>query len=165
MKRALLVALLASIGGVLAVSIPAATASSTKPAKIVLYKTSIGKILVCGAACPPGQTGYTVYAYTKDAKNKDVCQNSHPCIQSWPPVLTKGKAIAGAGVKQSLLGSIKLKNGQHQVTYAGHAIYTYAGDSKKHETAFVNLFQFGGYWPGLNASGQEVDKNGRPTTK
>jgi predicted lipoprotein with Yx(FWY)xxD motif len=155
----------ASIGAALASSIPAATASSTKPAKIVLYKTSIGKILVCGAGCPSGQGGYTVYAFTKDTKNKDACQHIAYCLQSWPPVLSKGKPIAGTGVKQSLLGTIKLKSGKFQVTYAGDPIYTYVGDSSKHETAFVNYYQFNGYWPGLNASGQELDKHGHVTTK
>lgn len=161
MRRVLLAAVTASLVGASAVAL----ASATKPAKVVLYKTSIGKILVCGSGCPTGQTGYTVYAYTKDSKNKDVCQQNRYCLQSWPPVLTKGRPIAGSGVKQSLLGQIKLKGGKFQVTYAGHPIYTYVGDSSKHETSFVNYYQFGGYWPGLNASGQELDKNGHPTTK
>jgi predicted lipoprotein with Yx(FWY)xxD motif len=163
-----LVALVASIGGLLAWSIPAATASpasSTKPAKIVLYNTKIGKILVCASGCPTGQTGYTVYAFTKDAKNQDACQKIQYCLNAWPPVLTKGRPIAGTGVKQALLGSIKLKSGKYQVTYAGHAIYTYVGDSSKHETSFVNYFQFQGYWPGLNAKGQFLDKNGHVTVK
>lgn len=175
MRRVFLVALMACVGGALAWSIPAATASTarnasaTKPAKIGLYKTHIGKILICTSGCPSGQngtqTGYTVYAYTKDKGAKDVCQNNSYCIQSWPPVLTKGKPIAGAGVKQSLLGTTKLKNGKFQVTYAGHPIYTYYPDPSKHATTYVNLFQFNGYWPGLNAKGQYLDKQGHVTTK
>ncbi len=142
-----------------------ALASSTKPAKIVLFRTSIGKILVCGSGCPPGRTGYTVYAFTKDSKNKDACQRIRSCLQAWPPVLTKGRPIAGSGVRQSLLGQVKLTSGKFQVTYAGHPIYAYVGDSSKHQTSFVNIYQFGGYWPALNASGQELDKHGHPTTK
>jgi predicted lipoprotein with Yx(FWY)xxD motif len=165
LRRVLLVTLVASIGAALAWSIPVATASSTKPAKIVLVQTGIGKILVCGSGCPTRQTGYTVYGFTKDAKNQDACQRISYCLQSWPPVITKGRPIAGTGVKQSLLGTIKLKSGKFQVTYAGHAIYTYVGDSSKHETAFVNYFQFMGYWPGLNAAGQYLDKQGHVTTK
>jgi predicted lipoprotein with Yx(FWY)xxD motif len=167
-----MVSVVASIGA-LAWSIPAIassartarTASSTKPAKIGLYKTNIGKILICDSGCPTGQTGYTVYSFTKDAKKQDACQHIPYCLQSWPPVLSKGKPIAGTGVKQSLLGTIKLKNGKNQVTYAGRAIYTYIGDASKHETSFVNYFQFQGYWPGLNAAGQELNKQGKPTTK
>lgn len=171
MRRVLLVATAATIGGTLAVSIPAATASTSraasasKPAKIELYKTSIGKILICGSGCPSGQTGYTVYAFTRDSKNRDACQKISYCLQSWPPVLTKGRPIAGTGVRQSLLGTTKLKSGKLQVTYKGFPIYTYVGDSSKHETAFVNYYQFNGYWPGLNASGQELNGNGHPTTK
>jgi predicted lipoprotein with Yx(FWY)xxD motif len=160
------VALLAALAwSIPALASSARTASTSKPAKIELFNTKIGKILVCGSGCPSGQTGYTVYDYTKDAKKQDVCQKNSACIQTWPPVLTKGKPIAGTGVKQSLLGTIKLKNGKSQVTYAGHAIYTYVGDSSKHETQFVNLYQFNGYWPGLNAAGQQLNKQGKPTTK
>jgi predicted lipoprotein with Yx(FWY)xxD motif len=161
LRRVLLVAVAALLAG----ATGAALASATKPAKIELYKTHIGKILICGSGCPSGQTGYTVYAFTRDKRTKDACQNIQYCLQSWPPVLTRGKPIAGTGVRQSLLGTTKLKNGRLQVTYNGHPIYTYIGDSSKHETAFVNYYQFGGYWPGLNASGQELNKQGRPTNK
>jgi predicted lipoprotein with Yx(FWY)xxD motif len=159
-----LVAGVLTLGGALAWSIPA-LASATKPAKIILYKTNIGKILVCGSGCPTGQAGFTVYAFTADKGTKDVCQNNQACIQTWPPVLTKGKPIAGTGVRQSKLGTTRLKNGKLQVTYAGHPIYTYAGDSQKHQTDFVNIYQFNGYWPALNAAGQELDKHGHVTTK
>jgi predicted lipoprotein with Yx(FWY)xxD motif len=161
LRRVLLVVVTVSLVG----AIPAALASSTKPAKIVLYKTHIGKIVVCGSGCPTGRTGYTVYAFTKDTQGKESCQHIQNCLQAWPPVLTTGKPIAGSGIKQSLLGTIKLKSGKFQVTYAHHPIYAYIGDSSKHQTSFVNIYQFGGYWPALNGSGQELDKHGRPTTK
>ena len=43
--------------------------------------------------------------------------------------MTKGKPVAGMGVKKSLLGTAK-RGSKLQVTYNGHPLYTYIGDSK-----------------------------------
>ena len=132
-------------------ALPAALAAShAGGAKINLESTKkFGKIL-------DNSKGFTIYAFTKDSRNKNACQNIGGCQGAWPPVVTTGKPVAGAGVKQSLLGTIKLKNGKTQVTYNGHPLYTYIGDSSPHETTYVNLFQFGGYWPAVNAAGALV---------
>ena len=150
LRRVLVLAVVA-VSGVLAWS---ATASTTKPAKISLYKTSIGKILVCKSGCPSGQAGYTVYAFTKDRGTKDRCQRNSACIQTWPPVLTKGTPIAGTGVKQSLLGTTRLRNGKHQVTYAGHPLYTFTGDKSPGEANGNASGAFGGTWTALKGSGE-----------
>jgi predicted lipoprotein with Yx(FWY)xxD motif len=71
-------------------------------------------------------------------------------------VTTKGKPVAGPGVKQRLLGTIKLKNGKLQVTYNGHPLYTYVADGAPHQTFYVNQFQAGGRWPAVNAAGKLV---------
>jgi hypothetical protein len=40
-----------------------------------------------------------------------------------PPLMARGKPIAGRGLKSSLLGTIRRANGVRQVTYAGHPLY------------------------------------------
>lgn len=120
-------------------------------AKIQLRETKAGKILV-------NARGYTVYAFSRDSRNKDACQRISHCLTAWPPVKTSGKPIAGPGVRKGLLGTIKLKNGTEQVTYAGHPLYTYIGDSSPAEVTFINIYQLGGYWPAVNAAGREVTK-------
>jgi predicted lipoprotein with Yx(FWY)xxD motif len=127
----------------------ATAGASTSRAKLQLRKTSVGTILVNGR-------GYTVYAFTKDRRNKDNCQKSSTCLRVWPPVKTGGAPIAGPGVKRSLIGTIKLKNGAKQLTYAGHPLYTYIADSHPAETTYVNTFNLGGRWPAVNAAGHEV---------
>ena len=151
MKRVQILALLTAAGAALGVSLPAALAAShAGGAKIELEKTAkYGKILA-------DSRGWTIYAFTKDKKNQDNCQKTAGCTSAWPPVVTKGKPVAGPGVKQSLLGSIKLKNGKSQVTYNGIPLYTYTSDGGPHQTFYVNFFQFGGNWPAVNAAGKEV---------
>ena len=64
--------------------------------------------------------------------------------------------MLGQGVKRSMVGTIRLKSGAKQLTYGGHPLYTYVGDSGPGQTSYVNFFQFGGHWPAVNAAGAEV---------
>lgn len=118
-------------------------------AKLQLRKTRLGTILV-------NSRGFTVYAFTKDGRNRDNCQKSSACLRVWPAVTTVGSAVTGPGVKRSLIGTIRIKGGATQLTYAGHPLYTYIADAQPGQTSYVNILQFGGRWPALNASGQEV---------
>ena len=59
-------------------------------------------------------------------------------------------------MRRSLLGTIKLPNGARQVTYAGHPLYTYIGDSGPGDTSYVGVSQFGGRWFALTAAGHIV---------
>jgi predicted lipoprotein with Yx(FWY)xxD motif len=152
-KRILILAVLTvGLTPVAAATLLAAPAgASGVRAKIQLRQTSAGKILV-------NARGYTVYAYSRDSRDKDACQNVSHCLTAWPAVTTSGKPIAERGVRQSLLGTIKLKSGAEQITYAGHPLYTYIGDSMPAETSFINIYQLGGFWPAVNAAGGKVTK-------
>ncbi len=88
--------------------------------KVTLHSTNRGKVLATS-------TGRTLYLYTGDTKNKSNCTGS--CAASWPPLMTKGKPVAGMGVKKSLLGTAK-RGAKLQVSYNGHPLYTWTGDSK-----------------------------------
>lgn len=151
MRRALLLALTLSCAAVVTGSLGvAAAAPRAAGAKITLEKTKkFGKILANGK-------GFTVYAYSKDTRGHEQCQNVNSCTELWPPVITKGKPIAAAGVRQSLLGTIRLKNGKLQVTYNGHPLYTYIADGGPHQTFYVGKFQSGGTWPAVNAAGRLI---------
>jgi predicted lipoprotein with Yx(FWY)xxD motif len=135
--------------GLLVVPAAASAGASSGTAKVELRRTAVGTILV-------NSRGFTIYAFTKDGRNRDNCAASRPCITVWPPVTTGGGPIAGPGVRASLLGTIPLKGGGRQVTYAGHPLYTYIADTRPGQTTFVNILQFGGRWPAINAAGQEV---------
>jgi predicted lipoprotein with Yx(FWY)xxD motif len=146
MRRMLTAMTVVAIGTGTAASLAAA---STKPAKLELRKTRVGTILV-------NSRGFTLYAFTRDSRNHDACAQISHCTSLWPAVTTHGRPGAGPGVKGRLIGTITLKNGARQVTYAGHPLYTYIVDSGPGQTSYVNFFQFGGRWPALNAAGKEV---------
>ena len=65
--------------------------------------------------------------------------------------MTKGKPVAGMGVKKSLLGTAK-RGSKLQVTYNGHPLYTYSGDSAAGQ---ANGEGSGGVWFVVKASGAQ----------
>jgi predicted lipoprotein with Yx(FWY)xxD motif len=144
MRRTLTVAAVAAT--CLAASAALALAGG-KPA-LQLHNTKLGTLIVA-------KNGFTVYAFDKDKTNKDACQSIKACLVAWP-IVKPATVLAGPGIKSSMIGMITLKNGKKQLTYKGHALYTYAGDSSPHETDNVNLKQFGARWPGLNAAGKLI---------
>jgi predicted lipoprotein with Yx(FWY)xxD motif len=124
-------------------------AHETGGATVNLAKTARGYILV-------SSTGFTLYEFTKDSKGMDSCVEISGCPHFWPPLMVTGTPTAGAGVKASLLSTITLPGGGSQVTYDGHPLYTYSGDSGPGETGYVGVRAFGGYWYALRRSGRAV---------
>lgn len=146
MKR-MLITMLAAVAVAVVVSGPAWARTSRTTLK--LQKTSHGMILVNGR-------GFTLYAFTKDGRNRDACAAVSGCLSVWPVVGGGAPPILGPGVKRSLVGTTTLKGGKKQLTYGGHPLYTYVGDGGPAQTFYVNFLQFGGRWPAVNGAGREV---------
>ncbi len=138
-------------GLIIGVLLSAAAASARAPrgTTIKLARTDHGKILTTSH-------GYTLYMFSLDKRRKDVCVKIPDCTTVWPLVTTRAKPIAGSGLKARLLGTIKLRDGSHQVTYNGWPLYTYIGDTGPRSTDFIGLEQSGGFWWALNAAGRIV---------
>jgi predicted lipoprotein with Yx(FWY)xxD motif len=125
---------------------PSAGAKSRPTVK--LAQTSLGKILV-------SSSGRTLYAFTRDSRNTDRCMHVSGCTSVWPLYSSAKQPVAGPGVNASLLGSIKLPHRTaRQVTYGGHPLYTYSGDSTPASTDYVGFPQFGGTWLAVTAAGK-----------
>jgi predicted lipoprotein with Yx(FWY)xxD motif len=84
-----------------------------------------------------------IYIFENDSKGKTVCYGE--CAEAWPPVFTEGEPRAGDGVKESLLGTVKRRDGKLQVTYAGQPLYFYAHE-KPGEVRCHNIDLNGGLW-------------------
>ena len=122
----------ASIVLTLVVCGAAFAAAQSTGTKVTLHSTSLGKVLATS-------TGRTLYLDTSDGKNKSNCTGA--CATAWPPLMTKGKPVAGAGVKKSLLGSFK-RGTKFQVSYNGHPLYRYSGDTAAGQTTGEGLGTF-----------------------
>jgi predicted lipoprotein with Yx(FWY)xxD motif len=109
--------------------------------------TKLGRILTDG-------NGRTLYLFEKDKGQASSCSGA--CAGIWPP-LTAATGVAGPGALASDLGSIKRPDGTTEATYAGHPLYTYAGDSKPGDTHGQGLDQFGAQWYALAPDGKKID--------
>jgi predicted lipoprotein with Yx(FWY)xxD motif len=72
--------------------------------------------------------GRTVYIFDKDMGTTSAC-TSAACTGLWPAVAATGTPTGGTGVTSSMLGTAQ---GQvaGQVTYNGHLLYRFSGDTK-----------------------------------
>ena len=101
--------------------------------------------------------GNTVYLFEKDEDGQSSC--SGECATDWPPVTTSGDVKAGSGADQSLIGTFTRDDGTEQVTYDGHPLYYYVGDSGPGMTNGQGLDQFGAERYVLAPSGNKIDKD------
>jgi predicted lipoprotein with Yx(FWY)xxD motif len=140
----------------------AMTAAGLAVAALVLFG-----LVVAGASSPPsvatgtglkittigGTTvltnakGFTLYSFAPDTPATSKCYGS--CAAYWPPVT--GTAAASPGVP-GRVGTIKRTDGSEQLTYNGHPLYTYIGDTAPGQARGNNLNLNGGLWHEVPAS-------------
>jgi len=101
-----------------------------------------------------GNDGRTLYLFEKDKNRRSACYGQ--CAKYWPPLLTQGKPVAHAGVKQLLLGMTRRSNGSEQVTYAGHPLYRFLDDLKPGQTKGDGSEEFGAEWDVLSPAGKGI---------
>jgi len=70
---------------------------------------------------------FPVYTLSSDGGPKSACEGM--CALFWQPVLTDGRAAAGANVDQHAVGITVRSDGSHQVTYNGKPLYLFVGDA------------------------------------
>jgi hypothetical protein len=66
--------------------------------------------------------------------------------------------VSGAGVKVSLLGTTKRKDGKLQVTYAGHPLYRFLEDKRAGQMNGQGLNASGGLWWVVSPAGRSITR-------
>jgi predicted lipoprotein with Yx(FWY)xxD motif len=87
--------------------------------------------------------GKAFYLFDKEKTRKAECYGD--CAKAWPPVLTKGRPVAGSGARKRLLGTTRRRDGSLQVTYRGRPMYYYV-DDRPGRVLCHNVREFGGLW-------------------
>jgi predicted lipoprotein with Yx(FWY)xxD motif len=85
--------------------------------------------------------GFTLYSFAPDTQTASKCYGS--CAVYWPPAT--GTATADSGLP-GRIGAITRTDGLRQVTYNGHPLYTYIGDTAPGQARGNNLNLNGGRW-------------------
>jgi predicted lipoprotein with Yx(FWY)xxD motif len=129
-------------------SAPAATsAAAIQAAKV----PGVGTVLT-------NSDGQTLYLFEADTGTTSTC--SGDCAASWPPVTTSGNATATMGATSSMLGTTTRDDGSTQVTYNGHPLYTYVGDTSSGTASGEGINAFGGLWYAVTTAGTAATGSG-----
>lgn len=120
-------------------------AATGSGAKLTVESSKYGTVLALSS-------GQTLYMFTADSSTASKCTGG--CAGLWPPV-DGNHVVAGAGVKSSMIGTIA-RGGGTQLTYDGHPLYTYAGDTSAGAVAGEGINSFGGLWYVVGAGGTPV---------
>ena len=99
-------------------------------------------------------SGRAVYLWAKDTGDMSNCNGA--CAGAWPPVTTTGTATASGGAKASDIGTITRSDGTKQVTYDGHPLYYFAGDSGPGTASGQGSDAFGARWWLVAPTGSDV---------
>jgi predicted lipoprotein with Yx(FWY)xxD motif len=110
-------------------------------AAVGLKTAKVGEVTVLTNA-----KGFTLYAFAPDTSTTSKCNGT--CAQNWPPV-KPGTASAVKGA----FGTIKRSDGSAQLTFHGHPLYTFVGDTAPGQAKGNGVNAFGGLWHEAPASG------------
>ncbi len=92
-------------------------------------KAKVGDVIV-------DAQGRTLYRFTAEAQGRPVCTGA--CAGTWPPA-----TVASATALPADVATVRRDDGALQLTYEGHPLYRYAGDSSP---ADANGEGVGGQW-------------------
>ena len=116
------------------------SASGAAAATAVGLKTAtIGGVTVLTNA-----KGFTLYSFAPDTSTTSACNGA--CATAWPP------QTAPATVKTPY-ATIKRSDGSTQLTFNGHPLYTFTGDTAPGTASGNGVNAFGGLWHEVPASG------------
>jgi predicted lipoprotein with Yx(FWY)xxD motif len=130
---------------------PASSAAGSAAASggmvITTATSSAGTFLTDGS-------GRAVYLWVKDTGDASTCSGA--CAGAWPPVTTTGAPTASGSAKAGDLGTITRSDGTKQVTYDGHPLYYFSGDSGPGTATGQGSDSFGAKWWLVSSTGSDV---------
>jgi predicted lipoprotein with Yx(FWY)xxD motif len=99
--------------------------------------------------------GRALYAFTRDRRGgPSRCYGA--CARAWPVYFASGRPAAGKGVKRSLIGTVRRRDGRRQITYNGRPLYYYVGDTRAGQVSCQNVAEYGGTWLVMRPNGALV---------
>jgi predicted lipoprotein with Yx(FWY)xxD motif len=125
---------------------------STEAAAIEAADSGLGSVLVDAG-------GFTLYLFEQDTGTTSTCTGD--CATTWPPLTTDGNATAGNGAQSSRLGTTSRDDGSTQVTYDGHPLYRYSGDTAAGDT---NGQGVNGVWFAMTPAGTAAQGTASPSS-
>jgi len=133
------------ISAVLLLALTCTAVALAAPARtqVSMRSTTLGSVLV-------DSRGHTLYVFDLDRGTKSSCTGA--CTASWHAFLTSSKPAALHGVPAAKLGMAKRANGKFQVTFMGHPLYFFVGDTKAGDVHGASI----AHWAALSPTGAKL---------
>ncbi len=144
-RSAGMIAAILAVAALVLLGLAVAGAHSAAPAAT---GASLKTTTIRGTTVLTNAKGLTLYSFAPDTPTSSKCYGS--CTVYWPPVA--GTTAAGRGLPGQV-ATITRTGGSRQLTYNGHPLYTYIGDSAPGQARGNNLDLNGGLWHEVPASG------------
>jgi predicted lipoprotein with Yx(FWY)xxD motif len=135
-------------------SSPAGAAASSSASASGSAATIIRTATGSGGTFLVDGSGRAVYLWVKDTGGTSACSGA--CAGAWPPVTVSGTVTASGSAKASDLGTITRPDGTKQVTYDGHPLYYFSGDSGPGTASGQGSDSFGAKWWLVAPTGSDV---------
>ena len=135
-----------SVAALVLLGVAVAGASPPAPAA-TSAGTSLKTTVIGGTTVLTNARGFTLYSFAPDTPTTSKCYGS--CAAYWPPVT--GTAPASRSLPGQI-GTITRTGGSRQLTYNGHPLYTYIGDTAPGQAKGNNLNLNGGLWHEVHVS-------------
>jgi predicted lipoprotein with Yx(FWY)xxD motif len=123
-----LLALLGTLGLGL-VACGSSSGGDAQPVIASAKKAKVGTVIV-------DAQGRTLYRFTAEGQGLPVCTGA--CLSTWPPAIAPGTSGLPAHV-----ATVRRGDGKLQLTYDGHPLYRYSGDTSKADAKGEGV---GGQW-------------------
>jgi predicted lipoprotein with Yx(FWY)xxD motif len=134
---------------------PGGTSSSPAASAPASTTATIKTGAVSGVPVLTNAKGFTLYWFSPDTPTTSKCNGA--CTSHWPPVTAPATAAAGIAGRFNV---ITRSDGSAQVTFDGHPLYTFAGDSAPGQAAGNGLDVDGGIWHWAKLSGGSAPASG-----
>jgi predicted lipoprotein with Yx(FWY)xxD motif len=118
---------------------------------------NVGNVGTFGSALVDGQ-GMSLYVFMNDSQNSGSSACTADCAAVWPPLLSQGAPVAGAGLDATLLGTITRDDGTMQVTYNGWPLYLYTGDIAPGDATGQGVQDQFGLWYLISPAGEAIQQ-------
>ena len=124
----------------------AAAAAHPQPT-LTVADSQYGRTIVDGR-------GFALYLFTKDRGRASRCAGA--CAKAWPPYVVGAheRLTVRGGLRRARLHTIRRRDGRRQVSYNGHPLYYYVGDTKAGQILCQNVREYGGDWLVVTPSGR-----------
>lgn len=127
------------------------SSASSGPATVETHSGSMGTYLTNGS-------GQALYLFAADHGGRSACSGA--CAAAWPPLKTTGPPKAAGGAKAGKLATTSRPDGSKQVTYGGHPLYTFTGDTTAGDTNGEGSSAFGAKWWLVTPNGTALTGSG-----